>query len=505
MRLLRAVIAVALVVLVCSAHIGSPDAWYEGLAGPYHVTVQVVAPGVVPGVAKVFVRVSEGADAVTVQANRFDAVAVAPPPEPAVAVKGDPGLFSGELWIMTGGSNSITVNVTGARGSGRVVVPLVAVANRRLQLDPKLGFGLAAVGVFLFVGFVTLVGAAVRESPLAPGEVPDARRRWKARIAMGVSAAIVALVLFGGSRWWNLEDRRFTESVYKPLASVSSIETRDDGATLDLRISDSAWIMRNDTSWLQRHRASRWSPLILDHGKLVHLFMVRDSDLAAFAHLHPTTVDSVSFRASLPPLPVGTYRVYGDIVHESGFNETLFSSAKVDQPVGGVAQRTDADDASYFSAIEPNDSVAVANEAVVIRRLQTGQPLVSGAEAPLRFLVTDKRGKPLALEPYMGMAGHAVVTRNDGSVFVHLHPNGTISMASQMAVSMRTAADSISGKLGQRIAASSMPTAPVTPDGVVSFPYSFPQPGKYHMWVQVRHNRRILTGAFALNVAGATK
>src|SRR6185503_4797813 len=50
---------VAAVVLVTSAHIGSPDAWYDGPAGPYHVLVHVVAPPVVPGIAVVNVRADD--------------------------------------------------------------------------------------------------------------------------------------------------------------------------------------------------------------------------------------------------------------------------------------------------------------------------------------------------------------------------------------------------------------------------------------------------------------
>lgn len=501
MRLLGAISAVAIAVLVCSAHIGSPDAWYEGNAGTYHVTIEVVAPGVVPGVAKVFVRVTGAtADQVTVQANRFDAVGSAPPPELARPVGGDAGQFTGDLWIMSGGSNSVTVSISGARGSARVVVPVVVVASRRLQLDPRLGFGLTAVGVFLLVGFVTIVGAAVRESALPPGEVPDARRRRKARLAMGASAAIVALALFGGSKWWNLEDRRFTDSIYKPLTSATSINAMAGVPELELRITDSSWIMRNDTSWLRGHHSRHWSPLILDHGKLVHVFMIRDGDLAAFAHLHPTTIDSVSFRSVLPPLPAGTYRVYADIVHESGFNETLSSKVNLDQPIAGVATATDPEDASFYSTAPLNDSISYSGGAAVIKRLEASQRFVTGVEAPLRFLITDKSGKPLELQPFVGMVGHAVVTRDDGSVFVHLHPNGTISMASQMAMTMRTAADSVGGKLGQRIAATAMPSPALPTDGIVSFPYAFPQPGNYHVWVQVKHAGRILTGGFALNV-----
>jgi hypothetical protein len=131
--------------------------------------------------------------------------------------------------------------------------------------------------------------------------------------------------------------------------------------------------------------------------------------------------------------------------------------------------------------------------------------LVAGRDASLRLSVIGVDGKSLGLEPYIGMAGHAVVARDDGAVFVHLHPSGTYSMASQMAITMRQPGDSISGRLGQRINASEsmLPAAPLPSDGVVSFPYAFPKPGNYHMWIQVKHAGRVLTGAFAFKVEAA--
>jgi hypothetical protein len=130
----------AVLYLFLSAHVGSPDTWFEGNAGPYHVTVQIMPAGVVPGVARVFVRTDgETIYRVTVQANKFDATGGAPPPEPATPVPGNPGLFGGKLWIMSSGSNSVTVYVTGSRGTGRVVVPAVIVAYSRLRLDKSMG------------------------------------------------------------------------------------------------------------------------------------------------------------------------------------------------------------------------------------------------------------------------------------------------------------------------------------------------------------------------------
>jgi hypothetical protein len=492
------------VLIVCSAHVGSPDAWYEGSAGPYHVVIQVATPGVVPGVARIFVRVTgDGVQQVTAQANRFDALASAPPPEVAEQVEGDAGLYSAPLWIMAGGSNSITVNVTGTLGTGQTVVPVVVVADRRLEMNPLLGAGLSAVGVFLFFGLVTIIGAAVREGVLPPGIEPDDRRRWKARTAMGGAAAVLGLALFGGSRWWDSEDTSFTRNMYKPLTATAAVESNGSAKTLNLTISDSIWMMRHDTAWLNKHDASKWTPLIPDHGKVMHAFMVREPDMLAFAHLHPVTSDSVTFTSALPALPPGRYRVYGDIVHESGFTQTLSTKVDLIDGSAGATALTDSDDATFAAAAPPSGNKAVLADGSSMRFQPSATEFVAGESVSLRFALSAVDGKPLRLESYIGMPGHAVVARDDGGVFVHLHPSGTISMASQMAFAMREPGDSIAGRLGKRINEmdpSHAPAMPIPADAVITFPYAFPQPGNYYIWVQAKHSGRVLTGVFAATV-----
>jgi len=166
---------------------------------------------------------------------------------------------------------------------------------------------------------------------------------------------------------------------------------------------------------------------------------------------------------------------------------------------------TDPDDASRYSAAAPNGARAVLEDGSVMTIEHGGARFIEGKDASLRFSVVGADGRPLTLEPYIGMAGHAVVTRDDGAVFVHLHPSGTVSMASQLAITMRQPGDTIAGRLGQRIKASEgmLPVVSVPENGVVSFPYAFPKPGKYHMWVQVRHAGRIMTAAFAFEVEPA--
>jgi hypothetical protein len=405
--------------------------------------------------------------------------------------------------MMTGGSNSVTVNVSGKKGSGTAVVPVVIVAYSRLKLDKRMGAGLAAMGIFLFAGLVTIVGAAVREGSLTPGEVPGTRNKNRARIAMSLTAVIAVLMLFGGWKWWNSEDSSYASNMYRPLASSASLVTDEAGRkVIRVAIEDSAWKHRWDSVWLQRNRGNAWSPLLEDHGKLMHLFLV-SGDMKSFAHLHPSTRDSVIFPAILPPIASGKYRVFADVVHESGFTHTLVNSVEIREPPSLAIVMGDPDD-SWFEGPVASGAVAQLDSGLTME-WQRPSEFVAGQPASLRFTLKNANGNPVTLVPYMGMAGHAVVMRDDGSVFVHLHPNGTFSMASQMAFAMRQPGDSIRGSLAKRLTVAEMselqhaqPTS-----GSVAFPYAFPKPGSYRIWVQVRHGPRVLTAAFDATVKAA--
>jgi hypothetical protein len=501
-RLLSRVAFPAAVAILCAAHIGSPDVWYEGAAGPYHVVVYVRVPGVVPGIAEINVRVVDDVpEQVTAMVNLYNANAGTPPPDVARPVEGRQGWYSTRLWIMAQGSNSVTVVVRGPKGSGTAIIPVVAVANRRLPLDRSLGTVLAGLGVFLVVGVVSIAGAAVRESTLPPGESPSRRRIWVARGTMLGTAIVFGLLLYGGKLWWDGEDTAFAEEMYRPFGAVAAVS--DDGAFLHLDITDSSWIMRRDTAWIGRHRASRWSRLVSDHGKVMHLFLVRESDQGAFAHLHPTSADSTRFSAALPLLPAGRYRVFADIVHESGFAQTLVASIDL-----SASKRPNPhlpeDDASFVGSATGLVDTIPGGATVTWDRGSAA--LVAGAPAPLGFDLREPDGRPATLEPYLGMAAHAVVARDDGKIFIHLHPMGTVSMAAQATFMVRQRNDTIPGRIGSRVAALDSSMAGMShgmPTGRVSFPYSFPEAGRYRIWVQVKRAGQVRTAVFDAQVAPA--
>lgn len=126
-------------------------------------------------------------------------------------------------------------------------------------------------------------------------------------------------------------------------------------------------------------------------------------------------------------------------------------------------------------------------------------PIHAGQEATLWFRVRDSRGAVVALEPYLGMSAHVVVAKTDGSVFVHLHPAGTVSMAAQEVFALRDRGDTTAtGRL--HVEADSMASRAMVMSGEFSIPYVFPRPGSYRIWVQVKRGGRVLTGVFYTTV-----
>jgi len=479
----RTRIVVALLAVLSMGHVGSPDTFFVGDAGAYHVRVSVRLPGVIPGRAAIAVRIVDGTrpDAyhVSVCAGQWNVGrAGAPPPEPATPVAGDPELYSAELWFMTPTSYQVFVTVDGPSGQGTVIVPVLALATAQRSMDRRLGLVLAGLGLFLSAGLLTIIGAAVRESVLPPGVEADAARRRRARIATAAAAAVVALALWGGRAWWSAEAADYGESVlYRPFASQAAVHTTNGSRYVTLSIRDPRWTGKPQP-------VARYSALLPDHGKLMHLFVVRVPALDAFAHLHPVprTPAALDFDAPLPALPSGTYRVYGDIVHESGYAQTLVSQVELTDPSPASPASGDPDDSWFVDAQRP----AIADGTRIV--WATGdRPLVAREERLLSFSAEDAAGRPVTVEPYMGMAAHVAITNPDGSVFVHLHPSGSISMA---------ALERFTGTS----ATAHMAHADHPLDGHVSIPYAFPKAGRYRIWVQMKRDSRVLTAAFDADV-----
>ncbi|MEX2177339.1 MAG: hypothetical protein WD801_01420 [Gemmatimonadaceae bacterium] len=487
--------------LLLSAHVGSPDVFFSGKAGAYDVRVVVRPPDVVPGVARVTVRTATDVDRVSIRPVFWRAgTRGAPSADETRRLAGDTRTFGGSVWLMSHGAYTVEVTIEGADGTGSVQVPVASVATGRLAMGPGLGILLALLGLLLVAGLLTIVYKGAGESLVEVGAPLDAARRARARRVTLLAIPVIALVLVGGARWWRDVDLDYRRTIYRPSPLLLALS---DGV---LRVETS------DTVFQPPHRPSA---LVPDHGKLMHLFMVRAGDAGAFAHLHPVPVDTSIIPAMttrVPPLPAGEYHVYGDVVHETGFERTLVGTMTLDAPRGSPAsadawRATDPDDAWFAGAASTVRSSRLADGTTMHIELDPDSAIVPGRELAIRVSVLDAAGRRAALQPYLGMSAHAVVVRVDGAIYVHLHPMGTITNAAQEAFAARDRGDTTA--LGRLIAsdhamhAGAAPAA--APDTLTAeFPYGFPSAGNFRLFVQVKRNGRILTGAFAIPVAEPT-
>ena len=291
----RNLVAVTLAVLLllaseipCFAHVGSPDVYFQGAAGPYHLIVTVRTPQMIPGVASVEVlSATPGITKISVVPTYIVGPGAKYPPEGDVLAQGkdDPQYFSGKIWLMASGSWQVRLKVDGAQGAGELAVPVPAAARATLPMARGLGILLLTLMVLLVAAFIAIMGAATREAAVEPGAAVPARNRTRARIAMGVATALVVALLVAGNLWWNDEAVAKARSmIYR--APKLEVKLADSGRTMQLDMLDSSWHSGRPETVM--------TELIPDHGYLMHLFLVREPGLDAFYHLHPKMVKAMT-------------------------------------------------------------------------------------------------------------------------------------------------------------------------------------------------------------------
>lgn len=92
-------------------------------------------------------------------------------------------------------------------------------------------------------------------------------------------------------------------------------------------------------------------------------------------------------------------------------------------------------------------------------------------------------------------AGVPWYVKTDGTVFAHTHPEGSAAMAAVMLADANMGGSSnTSGDMAGMATDMPMNAAPMS--NVVEFPYGFPTPGRYRVFVQMKHGGTVETGVF---------
>ncbi len=372
---------------------------------------------------------------------------------------------------MSTGAWQVRVQVDGERGPGTLAVPVPAAATRILPIQKGLGATLAVLGLVLFFGLVSIIGAGTREAQLAPGKDPDLRRVRVSRITMAATGLLLLGVLWLGNQWWNSEAGGYQTRIFKPLQFKTAIE----GSNLRLELQDPGWLNR------------KTDDLIPDHNHLMHLYVIRIPEMDQVWHLHPQRSGDSVFSQSLPAMPGGRYALYGDIVHETGFPETVTAEVDFPQIAGRPLEGDDAGGNGPPLGKATSLTFTLPDGYRMVWERESA-PYHSRQPYEFRFRLEDPEGHPAQdMELYMGMQGHAAFVRSDRSVFAHVHPSGSVPMAS---LGLVMPADPHAGHMMMH---EGVPA-------VVAFPYGFPKPGDYRIFVQVKRAGKVETGIFDARV-----
>ena len=528
-----ACVTVLLLIVPAWAHVGNPDVYFQGAAGPYHLIITIRTPQMIPGTADVeILSATPGISKITVVPLYIVGPGAKYPPVGDLLAQSneDPQYFSGKIWLMESGSWQVRVQVEGAQGAGELAVPVPAAARRTLPMQKSLGILLFALMSLLVVAIISIVGAARREATLPPGESPSAERSRRGRWVMLAAAVVVFGILYFGNWWWNSEASAKTrQMIYKPPPLDVTL---DPNGKLLLKMGESAW---------HRDRPETvMTNLIPDHGHLMHLFLLREPGMDRFYHLHPQLVPlepglhanpGISFETDLPAVPAGRYQVFADVVRESGFPDTMIAeinlpdipgvaltgdnSAAASPPLSAAAANANYDgDSNRTSAanvaaekasITPEGATATLPDGYRMIWERGTAPFVANHFVWLRFRLETPDGKPVSdSEPYMGMAGHAEIVNSDRTVFAHIHPDGSVAMAA-LELTQKNSASGNAGtnaqteaNAGGNMAGMDMSMTPRSAE--VSFPYGFPKSGEYRIFVQMKRGGVIETGVFDTQV-----
>jgi hypothetical protein len=499
---MRNPLKILLVLLASSlvhAHVGSPDVYYEGDAGSYHLFVTVRLPQVIPGVAEIRVR-SASPEVRTVQVFLLNLIGpgsnLRPAPNIAQRSRDDPQFFVSNVWFLESGALQVRIEVNGSKGKAELSVPVASFARQSPFMNRGLRVILAFFFVFLTLSVAPIIAATVGESVVPLGKAPSAANRRRSQIVMVITLILAVVTLHLNRAWWNAEAATYARSVdlLKPPRAETTLL---NGNRLVIRPVGRLMAPRPGMS----DREVRMDELIPDHGYPMHLFLVASPAMQRMWHLHPDHAEGDAFVKRLPAMPAGQYQVFADILDTTGFPWTLVG--KIDLPPIS-AEAAAGDDSGWDGApLTPRVSdttVAQLPDGARMVWERGNVPVTANVPASLNFRVEAKDNTPARdLQPYMGMAAHAEVVCSDWSVFAHIHPSGTVPMA---ALRLAQSGDTLHSSAAAPRMEMRMPmpgsSAPLPPD--FSFAYGFPHPGDYRIFVQIKRSGEVQTAVFDTHV-----
>jgi Cu+-exporting ATPase len=190
----------------------------------------------------------------------------------------------------------------------------------------------------------------------------------------------------------------------------------------------------------------------ISHEQKLHLIVV-SKDMSFFNHIHPTYIGKGVFEITTQFPVGGDYKLIADIVPTGGSAMSKMNWTSIE------GEQTKQE------AIEPETDLTKVVDGKQVTL--SFDKLAAGEELELNFMITDDKTKePITnLQPYLGAVGHAVILTEDTENYLHVHPVEELA---------------------------SGPNA--------EFITTFPKSGIYKIWGQFKHNDKVFTVPYVVEV-----
>ncbi|MGH8876716.1 MAG: hypothetical protein ACRD0P_05130, partial [Stackebrandtia sp.] len=197
----------------------------------------------------------------------------------------------------------------------------------------------------------------------------------------------------------------------------------------------------------------RVDDLVPHHAALAHM-VVTSKDGGFFRHVHPRRLSAGRLAVTLTVDRPGRYLAWAELERDDSGGQLMSAKFDVDGDARPAEPPTGASDGRV--TLSPGRAVA-------------GRPTTIDLDAG-----SDD------LQPWLGMAGHLIARDESGGFLGHVHEQDSMSTQdTAVAVPDETVAE-----YGPRL----------------RFTFSFPEPGRYFVWVQYARDFRIHTVPFTVNV-----